>query len=199
MRDIFDGKKIIIVGPAKNQPNNEFLDNFDYVIRTNNFMNSSISNKRCDMLLLNHVTARVMDWKSARKINNSNIKFIICYSSNYRKIRRFFPKKKIIRIRHQRRIKIGPFHVKFQKAPTIIYVFMINLLKSRPQFKDIFIDGIDFYMRGKKYVKGYSWSIHKTERVGNHNMYQDRKFLALLLRLFRNINTTKLIEKIAFM
>jgi len=199
MKDIFDGKKIIIVGPAKNQPTDEFLYNFDYVIRTNNFMNSSISNKRCDMLLLNHVTAKAMDWISARKINNSNIKFIICYSCNYRKIKRLFPEKKIIRIRQQRGIKIGLLHVKFERAPTIIYVFMINLLKNRSQFKDVFIDGIDFYMRGKKYVKGYSWSIHNKEGGGNHNIHQDRKFLVLLLRLFRNINTTKLIRRIAFM
>ena len=199
MREIFNGKRIIIVGPATNQPRDKFLNNFDYVIRTNNFINSSISNKRCDMLLLNNVTSKAMDNKTATKINRSKIKFIICYSNHFRKMKRLFPNKRIIRISRQKDVKVGPFHLNFKKNPTIIYVFMINLLKSRSRFRNIFFDGIDFYMRGKRYVRGYSWLIHRIEKGGTHNIHQDRKFLSLLLRVFRNIGTTPLIKRIAFM
>ena len=104
MRGIFNWKKIIIVGPATNHPRDRFLNNFDYVIRTNNFINSSISNKRCDMLLLNNVTSKAMDIKTARKINRSKIKFIICYSNHFHKMKRLFPNKRIIRISRQKNV-----------------------------------------------------------------------------------------------
>ena len=76
---------------------------------------------------------------------------------------------------------------------------MINLLKSLSRFRNLFFDRIDFYMRGIRYVRGYSWLIHNIEKKGTHNIHQDRKFLALLLRVFRNIGTTPLIKRIAFM
>ena len=199
MRSLFNQKRIIIVGPALNQPKDEFLNKFDYVIRTNNFINSSISGKRCDMLLLNNITSKAMNEASALKINNSNIKFIICYQHHFHKMKRLFPEKNIIKIHRQRNIKIGRFNLKFKSIPTIIYIFIINLLKNKIKFRNLFLDGIDFYMRRKKYINGYSWLIHKIKKGGTHNIHQDRKFLALLIRLFRNIGTTKFIKRIAFM
>jgi hypothetical protein len=189
-------KKIIIVGPALNQPSDKFLKKFDYVIRTNNFINSSLSKKRCDILLLNNITCRVMDRKTLLKIKKSKIKFIVCYRNHIKKLSKFLKNKKFIGIRREKKVKVGKHIINFKHAPTIIYIFIMNLLNKKIKFNNLFIDGIDFYMKKRKYIRGYSWAIHKMKQNNSHNMYIDRKFLLFLLRSIKRINSTNYIKKL---
>lgn len=189
-------KKIIIVGPALNQPSNKFLKKFDYVVRTNNFINSSLSKKRCDILLLNNITCKVMDRKTLSKIKKSGIKFIICYRNHIKRLSKFLKNIKFIGIRRQKKVKIGKHKINFKHLPTIIYIFIINLLNKKTKFNNLFIDGVDFYMKKKKYIRGYSWIIHKMKQNNSHNIHIDRKFLLFLLRSIRRINSTNYIKKL---
>tara|TARA_B110000037_G_scaffold56850_1_gene69380 strand:+ start:479 stop:1072 length:594 start_codon:yes stop_codon:yes gene_type:complete len=181
----FINKNIIIVGPSLNQPKNDFLQKYDIVIRTNNFINSDLYNLRCDALLLNYITARVIDVKSLYKIYKSNIKYIICYHDYYLKFKKYLPNKKIIIINIKN--KTNRINYIYKKHPTIIYILIMNLLDYN--IRSLFIDGIDFYTNKKIYIDGYKWSIHnKKESI--HNINEDKSFLILLLHNIKNINTT---------
>ena len=193
--NIFKDKKIIIVGPAINQPSDAFLKKFDFVIRTNNFINSSLAKKRCDILLLNNVTAKSLDMGSLSKIHKSNIKYIMCYGGHIGWLKKLLPTKKFIRIEHQKLLRVGKTAVYFGSSPTIIYIFIMNLMSKHRQFNKVFIDGIDFYMGRKRYVPGYAWSIHRREQ-NSHNINTDRKFLLFLLRRIKKINTTGYIKRL---
>ena len=199
MYNVFRDKKIIIVGPATNQPKDAFLKKYDFVIRTNNFINSALSKKRCDILLLNDITAKSLDPKSLAKIHKSGIKYIVCYGSHIGRLRKLLPNKKFIRLEHKRVVRVGKTVVGFQSSPTIIYVFLMTLMSKHRAFKEVFFDGIDFYRGRRRYIPGYAWSFHMKRDSHNHSVNTDRKFLGFLLRRMGKIKTTGFIRKITRM
>ena len=200
IKELLDNQKVIFCGPLFNE-SDEFLKNYDTVIRTNNFFSidkNILKSERCDILITNRLY-----YKFNHNIiieNLDKIKCLILFDDDcYLDLLKRFPKEELGKV-----VKaVGPDdYIRYKGKPFLLIKFVGFLTKFfKPN--EFFIDGLDFYDSkdiSKFWLPGYaikqSMKCNVLERdKDNHHIPSNKKYLKEKIKKYGWIKVGEMVRK----
>jgi len=198
LRDLINDKKIIFCGPLFNK-DDEFLKEYDTVIRTNNFfsIDPQIRNSsRCDILVCNSIFSKRYTHKIIENIDTVQI-VLSSSKSGTRTIKDILysvDKSKVVHFGGENDLRMIS---RYPLSLMILVSYIINNFK--PDL--FFIDGIDFYASNnveKFWLKGYAIKESGTCNVlgkdkYKHNIQSNKDYLKDMVKKHSYIKLSDLV------
>lgn len=198
-------KKLLFIGPLGRLPKN-YINSFDYVIRTNNFFGINkkyLTSDRCDILVANPFCVRNRHELIMKNI--SNIKYLLIENSSIILLKNKYPHlskyfHKFILFRHNK----NKHSFVVDGEPLLLTRFIYFLLEKKYNPKKLMVTGLDFYYSkniSNFWLPGYSIKGDKESKklVSNcskHNPVSNAQYFKYIMKNIKWITCDSNINKI---
>ena len=198
LRDLINDKKIIFCGPLFNK-DDEFLKEYDTVIRTNNFfsIDPQIRNSsRCDILVCNSIFSKRYTHKIIENIDTVQI-VLSSSKSGTRDI-----KDKLFSVDKSKVVHFsGENDLRTISRNPLSLMTLVSYIANNFKPELFFIDGIDFYSSNnvsKFWLKGYAIKESSTCNVlgkdkYKHDIQSNKDYLKAVVKKYSFIKLSDLV------
>jgi len=185
---LFSEKKILLLGPSKQALfgfDYSLMDKYDFVVRTNKFLEASVESdkSRCDVLFINSNCVRFYCQKGVDSLLG---KIIFVKLSSEKKVLQDYDGRLIVFDVESEWHKLCKLFY-----PHIPYYGTVALSFLKDRCKKLDIAGMDFYKEGfsdkERYIEGYYDLPSTGKQESQHSINKDLMYTDKILNLCNNV------------